>query len=171
MLQIVPHQNDFDLFAKLIVMDQGIRRIEIDGVIYFAIVDVIELLSDAKRKDAPRKFWNDFKQSRRMKDLSGKFRQLKVPSKKDGKGYKTDCGDYAFILYISMSMPDEKANMIRAYVAERVARMSEPAFKYLIRQQSESKALAAEEIRHLHEIKYLPTYKDDDAFSDLGYHR
>ena len=172
MSQIVPHQNDFDLFAKLIVMDQSIRRIENDGTIYFVLVDVVGKMIDANRKMDASRFWYDFKRrSHRIGDVSERFRTISVLDKTGKRKQKMDGGDYETVLYIATSIPAEKANQLRAYVANRMAKLSEPTFKYLLRQQSEGNALAAEEIRYLYEIQYLPIYDDQDAFEDLGYQR
>lgn len=168
---IVPQQPQFDLFAKLIVMDDSIRRVEVDGTVYFAILDVLEKLSDPDRTRATRKFWSDFKKSPRMRDVSLNLGQLKIPSHKDGKSYQTDCGDYAAVLYVAMSLPDRKANQLRVYVANRLAQLSEPAFRYLMRQQSEGKALNAEEIRYLYEIGHLALPDPESPDEEIGYNR
>ena len=167
MNSIVPQQNDFDLFAKLIVMDHSIRRKEVDGVVYFAITDVLSKMVDSDRKDEVRKFWNDLKKSPRTKIKSEKIRHIHF----GGKGRPLDGGDYELVLYIALSLPDERAITLRAYVANRMAKLSEPTFKYLLRQQSEGKALAAEEIRYLYEIEHLALPEKESADEDLGYKR
>lgn len=169
MNSIIPHQNDFDLFAKLIAMDQSIRRVEVDGIVYFAMVDILEKMSDSNRSTNVRQFWNNFKRSKSMQEMSLNLRQLKIPSQKDGKSYQTDCGDYATVLYIATSIPDKMGRQLRQYITERMAQVSEPTMKYLLRQQLEGKALAAEEIRYLYQMGHLALPEPDNPFSDLGY--
>ena len=59
---------------------------------YFSIVDVVQVLTDQPNFDTARKYWNKLKQ--RLKDegsqLVSNCHQLKMPSPKDGKNYKTD---------------------------------------------------------------------------------
>ena len=59
---------------------------------YFSIVDIVQVLTDQPSYDIARKYWNKLKQ--RLKDegseLVSSCHQLKMPSPKDGKNYKTD---------------------------------------------------------------------------------
>lgn len=155
----------FDLFAKLIVLDKDIRRAEVDGVVYFAISDVLAKVSDNARKTAIRQFWHDLKKSPRLRNMSLNFSHIHF----GGRGRPVECGDYAAVLYIAMSLPDERANLLRVYVASRIASLSEPTFKYLMRQQSEGKALAAEEIRHLYLIGHFALPDPQTPAEEIGY--
>ena len=67
---------------------------------YFAIVDVIEVLTGT---DRPRKYWNDLKTKLRKEgsELSEKIGQLKMQSS-DGKFYKTDVADTEQILLLNV---------------------------------------------------------------------
>jgi hypothetical protein len=167
MNSIVPQNNDFDLFAKLIVMDQTIRRKDVNGVIYFAIIDVLSKMMDSDRDTDVRMLWGNLKRSKALRNLLLNLQHIHF----GGRGRPIEGGDYETILNIVTSMSDKRPTELRMYINRRMAQTSETEMRYLLRQQSEGKALAAEEIRNLHEIKYLPTYDDDDAFTDMGYNR
>ena len=154
----------FDLFARLVVMDSSIRRASVDGVTYFVVQDVLLKLTDSTRKTSVRQFWHKLKKSPRLRKLSLNLRHIHF----GGRGRPVECGDYAAILYIAMSLPDDKANLLRAYVADRLARMSEPKLNYLLRQQSEGRALAAEYIRHQYETGYLPMPELQTPAEEIG---
>ena len=67
---------------------------------YFSIVDIVQVLTDQPSYDIARKYWNKLKQ--RLKDegseLVSSCHQLKMPSPKDGKNYKTDVANTEQIL-------------------------------------------------------------------------
>ena len=72
---------------------------------YFSIVDIVQVLTDQPSYDIARKYWNKLKQ--RLKDegseLVSSCHQLKMPSPKDGKNYKTDVANTEQILRIIQS--------------------------------------------------------------------
>ena len=97
--------------------DQSIRRIEIDGVWYFSVIDVIALLTDSQR---PRKYWSDLKVSMSSKEgwyeVSAKIGQLKLTAP-DGKARMTDAADTLTILRIIQSIPSPKAEPVKQWLA------------------------------------------------------
>lgn len=84
---------------------------------YFAVVDVIEALTDS---DKPRDYW--YRLKKREKDsagiqLSTICRQLKVESS-DGKKYQTECSDVEGLLRIIQSIPSPKAEPFKRWLAQ-----------------------------------------------------
>ena len=87
---------------------------------YFSIVDVVQVLTDQPNYDTARKYWNKLKQ--RLKDegsqLVSNCHQLKMPSPKDGKNYKTDVANTEQLLRIIQSIPSPKAEPFKMWLAE-----------------------------------------------------
>ena len=87
---------------------------------YFSIVDIVQVLTDQPSYDIARKYWNKLKQ--RLKDegseLVSSCHQLKMPSPKDGKNYKTDVANTEQILRIVQSIPSPKAEPFKMWLAE-----------------------------------------------------
>lgn len=87
---------------------------------YFSIVDIVQVLTDQPSYDIARKYWNKLKQ--RLKDegseLVSSCHQLKMPSPKDGKNYKTDVANTEQILRIIQSIPSPKAEPFKMWLAE-----------------------------------------------------
>lgn len=87
---------------------------------YFSIVDVVQILTDQPSYDIARKYWNKLKQ--RLKDEGSKLvsscHQLKMPSPKDGKNYKTDVANTEQLLRIIQSIPSPKAEPFKMWLAE-----------------------------------------------------
>ncbi len=96
--------------------DATIRRDEVDGVMYFSVIDVIAVLTDSA---APRKYWNAMK-ARIMEEgfveASTKCRQLKLRAS-DGKARSTDAADTETLLRIIQSVPSPKAEPIKQWLA------------------------------------------------------
>ena len=96
--------------------DATIRRDEVDGVMYFSVIDVIAILTDSA---APRKYWNAMK-ARIMEEgfveASTKCRQLKLRAS-DGKARSTDAADTETLLRIIQSVPSPKAEPIKQWLA------------------------------------------------------
>jgi hypothetical protein len=97
---------------------------------YFSIVDVIAVLSESVN---PRDYW--FKMKVRVKaedglELSTICRQLKLKSS-DGKKYTTDCANVEGLLRIIQSIPSQKAEPFKQWLAkvgyERIQDMADPA--------------------------------------------
>ena len=87
---------------------------------YFSIVDVVQILTDQPSYDIARKYWNKLKQ--RLKDegseLVSSCHQLKMPSPKDGKNYRTDVANTEQLLRIIQSIPSPKAEPFKMWLAE-----------------------------------------------------
>ena len=85
---------------------------------YFSVVDVIKVLTDSKDSND---YW--YKLKKRMteeekSEISTKCRQLKMKSKKDGKNYSTDTLDTKGILRLIESVPSEKAEPFKLWLAQ-----------------------------------------------------
>jgi hypothetical protein len=96
--------------------DATIRRDEVDGVMYFSVIDVIALLTDSA---APRKYWNAMKAriaEEGFIEASTKCRQLKLRAS-DGKARTTDAADTETLLRIIQSVPSPKAEPIKQWLA------------------------------------------------------
>lgn len=87
---------------------------------YFSIVDIVQVLTDQPSYDIARKYWNKLKQ--RLKDegseLVSSCHQLKMPSPKDGKNYKTDVANTEQLLRLIQSIPSPKAEPFKMWLAE-----------------------------------------------------
>ncbi len=84
---------------------------------YFSIVDVISALTGSADG---RKYWNKLKQ--RLKDEGSQLvtncHQLKLPSHKDGKLYKTDVASTEQLLRIIQSVPSPNAEPFKLWLAK-----------------------------------------------------
>lgn len=84
---------------------------------YFAVVDVIEALTDS---DKPRDYW--YRLKRREKESSGIelstfCQQLKIESS-DGKKYNTECSNVEGLFRIIQSIPSPKAEPFKRWLAQ-----------------------------------------------------
>jgi len=96
--------------------DATIRREEVDGIMYFSVIDVIAILTDSA---APRKYWNAMKAritEEGFVEASTKCRQLKLLAS-DGKARTTDAADTETLLRIIQSVPSPKAEPIKQWLA------------------------------------------------------
>ena len=91
--------------------EKKIRRIEHDGVVYFSVVDIIEILTDSP---APRQYWNVLK--KREAQLSTICLQLKLMAN-DGRQRQTDCTNTEGVLRIIQSVPSPKAEPFKMWLA------------------------------------------------------
>ncbi|MCF6267377.1 MAG: Bro-N domain-containing protein [Desulfuromusa sp.] len=115
---------------KLIVFqDKKIRRLLVNDVWFFAVVDVIAALTDSSK---PRDYW--YRMKKREKESSGAelstfCRQLKFEAA-DGKKYATDCANTEGIFRIVQSIPSPKAEPFKRWLAkvgyERVQEIEDP---------------------------------------------
>ncbi len=95
---------------------------------FFSVVDIIQVLTDSPR---PRKYWSALKT--KLKDegdeLSQKLGQLKLLSS-DGKKYLTDVADLEEVLRIIQSVPSQKAEPLKRWLADvgaqRIDQMIDP---------------------------------------------
>lgn len=115
---------------KLVVFQsKEIRRLLVDNVWFFAVVDVIAALTDS---DKPRDYW--YRLKKREMDSSGIelstfCRQLKLEST-DGKKYLTEMANTEGLFRIIQSIPSPKAEPFKRWLAkvgyERVQEIEDP---------------------------------------------
>jgi len=116
--------------TRLVVFQsKEIRRLLVDNVWFFAVVDVIAALTDS---DKPRDYW--YRMKKRELDSSGVelstfCRQLKLESS-DGKKYLTEMANTEGIFRIIQSIPSHKAEPFKRWLAkvgyERVQEIEDP---------------------------------------------
>lgn len=111
-----------------------IRRITYNDEWYYSVVDVVGILIDQDNNELARRYWNKLKQ-RLLKEENNELEtfclQLKLPSKKDGKMYKTDCSDREGIFRIIQSIPSPNAEPFKLWFArlaeERILETIDPS--------------------------------------------
>ncbi len=116
--------------TKLVVFqDKEIRRILVDKVWFFAVIDVITALTGS---DKPRDYW--YRMKKRELESSGIqlstiCRQLKLESS-DGKKYMTEMANTEGLFRIIQSIPSPKAEPFKRWLAkvgyERVQEIEDP---------------------------------------------
>jgi DNA-damage-inducible protein D len=126
----------------IIFQEKQIRRIWHNEEWFYAIVDVIEILTDSLRA---RKYWNDLKKKLLLEgaELSEKIGQLKLLSP-DGKKYLTDVGNTELLFRLIMSVPSPKAEPFKLWLAQVGRERME---------EIENPALAMERARELYRAK------------------
>ncbi|MCI6853827.1 MAG: phage antirepressor protein [Firmicutes bacterium] len=87
---------------------------------YFSVVDVVGVLTEQPDYDGARNYWKVLKKrlSDEGSELVTKCNQLKIPSKKDGKMYKTDVANTEQLLRIIQSIPSPKAEPFKQWLAQ-----------------------------------------------------
>lgn len=106
-----------------------IRRQLYEGEWNYAIADIIEILTESKD---PNTYWRVMK--KRLIEEGNKSvtncNELKIPSKKDGKKYKTDCTNREGIFRIIQSIPSPNAEPFKLWFAklaeERIQEINNP---------------------------------------------
>lgn len=99
---------------------------------YFAITDVVGVLTENPDYNTARKYWNKLKQ--RLSDEGSQLvtncHQLKLKSPKDGKRYKTDVANTEQLLRLIQSIPSKKAEPFKLWLAqvgrERIEEIIDP---------------------------------------------
>ena len=129
--------------SKLIVFqNKNIRRIWHENEWFYAVVDVIEVLTESSK---PRDYW--YREKKRASEdekmeLSTICRQLKIESK-----YNTDCSNTEGVFRIIQSIPSPKAEPFKRWLAkvgkERLDEIENPE-------------LAQERMKDLYEQKGYP---------------
>jgi hypothetical protein len=127
-----------------------IRRIrdEETGEWWYAVVDVIEALTDSQK---PRNYWYDLKRREVAKsgvELSEICRQFKLEAT-NNRFYNTDCANQEGMLRIIQSIPSPKAEPFKRWLAEVGAERLD---------EIENPELAAERLRQIYRVK---GYSDD----------
>jgi len=115
--------------TKLVVFQsKEIRRLLVDDIWFFSVVDVIAALTDSPN---PRDYWYRIKQREKISgiELSTICRQLKLEAP-DGKLRETDCANTEGIFRIIQSIPSPKAEPFKRWLAkvgyERVQEIEDP---------------------------------------------
>ena len=131
--------------SKLAVFqEKEIRRIIHDGEWWFAVVDVVEVLTESP---TPRQYWGKVKK-REFTDLqlSPFWVQLKL-TVADGKKYATDCASTKGLFRIIQAIPSPKAEPFKQWLAQ---------VGYERVQEIENPELAQERMKQLYEQKGYP---------------
>jgi hypothetical protein len=119
---------------------------ELEQKWYFAIIDVVEILTDSHN---PRRYWSDLKRKLNSEGFSQLYEiivQLKIISS-DGKKYMTDCADAKGLLRIIQSIPSPKAEPFKQWLAQVGSdRLDE----------IENPELATQRTRELYKLKGYP---------------
>ena len=109
--------------------DRTIRRVFIDDLWWFSVIDVIQTLTDSTN---PRDYWYKMKVRVKNEDgneLSTICRQLKLQAP-DGKMRETDCANTEGLFRIIQSIPSPKAEPFKRWLAkvgyERVQEIEDP---------------------------------------------
>ncbi|MCO5231906.1 MAG: hypothetical protein M9958_12215 [Chitinophagales bacterium] len=95
---------------------------------YFSVIDVIEVLTGSS---IPKRYWSDLKKklTKEGSQLYEKIVQLKFKAA-DGKKYATDCLDTQDILRLIQSIPSNKAEPFKQWLAkvgyERMQEIADP---------------------------------------------
>lgn len=109
--------------------DQKIRRQEYNGEWYYSVVDIMEILSDS---EDPGAYWRKLKQrlNEEGNESVTNCHELKLPSKKDGKRYATDCANRETIFRLIQSIPSPNAEPFKLWFArlaeERIQEVINP---------------------------------------------
>ena len=112
-----------EFIVKGFVLDDEIEEY------YFSVVDVVGILSESKN---PNNYWKVLK--KRLKDEGVELvticNQLKLPSHKDGKMYKTDVATAKQLFRIIQSIPSPNAEPFKQWLAqvgsERLDEIADP---------------------------------------------
>ena len=114
--------------ALVVFQDKKIRRVWHNEEWYFSVIDVIQALTDSAN---PRNYWSMLKkrESETAVELSTFCVQLRLPSA-DGKAYETDCANTRSMFRIIQSVPSQKAEPFKLWLAtvgyERVREIENP---------------------------------------------
>lgn len=124
-------ENDKEL---ILFENNQIRRKKYHGEWYYSIVDIVQVLIEQKDNEKARKYWNKLKQriiEEENFELETNCHQLKLPSKKDGKRYKTDCANRETMFRIIQSVPSPNAEPFKLWFArlaeERIQEVIDPS--------------------------------------------
>ncbi len=102
--------------SLIVFQGKGIRRTWHNEEWFFSIIDIVTVLTGSS---IPRRYWSDLKI--KLKDegfeLYEKIVQLKLPSS-DGKFYETDCANTETLLRIIQSIPSQKAEPFKRWLAK-----------------------------------------------------
>lgn len=133
-----------ELIKLAVFQGKEIRRIIHEGEWWFAVVDVIDVLTESP---TPRQYWGKVKM-REFTDLqlSPVWVQLKLTAA-DGKKYATDCANTKGLFRIIQAIPSPKAEPFKQWLAQ---------VGYERVQEIENPELAQERMKQLYEQKGYP---------------
>lgn len=124
-------ENEIRENKELVLFENNkIRRQMYNGEWNYAIADIIEILTESKD---PNTYWRVMK--KRLSDEGNESvtncNELKIPSKKDGKRYKTDCANRETIFRLIQSIPSPNAEPFKLWFArlaeERIQEVIDPS--------------------------------------------
>lgn len=123
--------NELSENKELVLFENNkIRRQKYNDEWYYAIVDIVEILTES---NDPQAYWRKLKQ--RLREEGNEFvticHELKIVSKKDGKRYKTDCANRETIFRLIQSIPSPNAEPFKLWFAklaeERILETIDPS--------------------------------------------
>ena len=123
--------KDLSENKELILFNNNkIRRQFFNGEWYYSVVDIIEILTESKE---PNTYWRVMK--KRLLEEGNESvtncNELKLPSKKDGKKYKTDCANRETTFRLIQSIPSPNAEPFKLWFArlgeERIQEIIDPS--------------------------------------------
>lgn len=133
-----------ELIKLAVFQGKQIRKTVYDGEWWFAIVDVVEVLTGSP---TPRQYWGKVKKREFTElQLSPVWVQLKLEAA-DGKKYATDCANTKGLFRIIQSIPSPKAEPFKQWLAQ---------VGYERIQEIENPELAQERMKQLYEQKGYP---------------
>ena len=100
---------------------EGLRRIwdEKSGRWWFAVVDVVQLLSEATD---PSRYWADMKRRDESGQLLALCEKFPMKSRKNNRTYQTECANQEGLLRIVQSIPSPKAEPFKQWLAKTGSR-------------------------------------------------
>lgn len=91
-----------------------IRQIEIDGQMFYSVIDVVQVLTDSPQ---PASYWNKVKKQILKESEVLRFWQKVKLKGLDGKTYPTDCANTEGVFRIIQSIPSPKAEPFKQWFA------------------------------------------------------
>lgn len=139
-----PDMTEKEIIKLAVFEGKQIRKTIHEGEWWFAIVDVVEVLTESP---TPRQYWGKIKK-REFTDiqLSPIWIQLKLEAS-DGKKYSTDCANSKGMFRIIQSIPSPKAEPFKQWLAQ---------VGYERIQEIENPELAQDRMKQLYEQKGYP---------------
>ena len=110
-------ENEIKENKEMVLFENNkIRRQMYNGEWNYAIADIIEILTNSKD---PNTYWRVLKKrlSKEGNESVTNCNELKIPSKKDGKRYKTDCANRETIFRLIQSIPSPNAEPFKLWFA------------------------------------------------------
>lgn len=125
------HNTEIKENKEMVLFESNkIRRQMYNGEWNYAIADIIEILTGSKE---PNTYWRVMKKrlAEEGNESVTNCNELKIPSKKDGKRYKTDCANRETIFRLIQSIPSPNAEPFKLWFArlaeERIQEVIDPS--------------------------------------------